>query len=276
MLPAVTAAPVQRSSTYQASDGAAYEVFLGRWTRVLAGPFVEFARLPEEGTIIDVGCGTGSLALALAEHRRGRVAGIDIAAPYIAFARSGLGGSAVDFVVGDACRLPFGDCRFAAAVAQLSLNFVPDARRALREMQRVVRPGGVIVAAVWDFRGGLVYQRLFWDTAAGLDPQAGAARDRLFSSALAVPDGLPLLWREAGLGAVERGSITIRMEYADFADYWEPLLGGQGPVGAYVAGLSPEQRQLIRERVRLSYLSGAPDGPRSMTATAWAVRGTVP
>jgi len=36
-------------TTYQASDGAAYEVFLGRWTRVLAGPFAEFARLPEEG-----------------------------------------------------------------------------------------------------------------------------------------------------------------------------------------------------------------------------------
>ena len=136
--------------------------------------------------------------------------------------------------------------------------------------------GRLDAGAVWDFRGGLVYQRLFWDTAAGLDLQAGAARDRLFSSALAVPDGLPLLWREAGLGAIERGSITMRMEYADFADYWEPLLGGQGPVGAYVAGLSPEQRQLIRGRVRLSYLSGAPDGPRSMTATAWAVRGTVP
>jgi hypothetical protein len=65
------------------------------------------------------------------------------------------------------------------------------------------------------------------------------------------------------------------MEYADFADYWEPLLGGQGPVGAYVASLSQDRRRVIEERVLLSYLSGAPDGPRSMTATAWAVRGTV-
>jgi SAM-dependent methyltransferase len=161
-------------------------------------------------------------------------------------------------------------------LAQLSLNFVPDAERALGEMRRVVRPGGVVAAAVWDFRGGLVYQRLFWDTAAGLDPDAGATRDRLFSSPLALPDGLPRLWREAGLGAIKRGSITIRMEYADFADYWEPLLGGQGPVGTYVAGLPQERRRVIEERVRLSYLSGAPDGPRSLTATAWAVRGTLP
>src|SRR5213078_4051551 len=99
---------------------------------------------------------------------------------------------------------------FAAALAQLSLNFVPNAGQAVREMRRVVMPGGVIAAAVWDFRGGLVFQRLFWDTAAGLDPGAGAARDRLFSGALAVPDGLPALWNDAGLAAVERGSITIR------------------------------------------------------------------
>ena len=209
-------------------------------------------------------------------ERADRVAGIDIAAPYIAFARSRPGAAGIGFAVGDACRLPYADGGFAAALAQLALNFVPDATRAVREMRRVVQPGGVVAAAVWDFRGGLVFQRLFWDTAAGLDPGAGAARDRLFSGPLALPDGLPALWRDAGLAAVERGSITIRMEYADFADYWEPLLGGQGPVGAYVEGLPAERRRLIEERVRAAFLSGAPDGPRSLTATAWAVRGIVP
>src|SRR4029077_18849750 len=163
-----------------------------------------------------VGCGTGSLALSRAERRRGRVAGIDIAAPYIAFARSRPGGECADFAVGDACHLPYGDRYFAASLAQLALNFVPDPTPAVREMRRVVRPGGVVAAAVWDFRGGLVYQRLFWDTAAGLDPQAGVARDRLFSGPLALPDGLPVLWRDCVLTGIERGSITIRMEYADF------------------------------------------------------------
>jgi SAM-dependent methyltransferase len=265
------------ASTYRASDGAAYERFLGRWSRRLAGAFAEFARSPDHGRVLDVGCGTGSLALALAESTAAdRVAGIDIAAPYIAFARSQPGAAGIGFAVGDACRLPYADGGFAAALAQLSLNFVPDAAQAVREMRRVVQPGGVVAAAVWDFRGGLVFQRLFWDTAAGLDPGAGAARDRLFSGPLALPDGLPVLWRDAGLTAIQRGSITIRMEYADFADYWEPLLGGQGPVGAYVEGLPPERRRLIEERVRAAFLSGAPDGPRSLTATAWAVRGIIP
>lgn len=265
------------SSIYRASDGAAYERFLGRWSRLLAGPFAEFARPADHGRLLDVGCGTGSLARLLAQTRAPeQVAGIDIAAPYVTFARSRPDAGSIGFTVGDGCRLPYPDDAFAAALAQLSLNFVPDAAQAVREMRRVVRPDGVVAAAVWDFRGGLVFQRLFWDTAAGLDPGAGAARDRLFSSPLALPDGLPQLWRGAGLAAVERGSITIRMEYADFADYWEPLLGGQGPVGAYVENLPPDRRRLIEDRVRAAFLSGAPDGPRSLTATAWAVRGIVP
>jgi SAM-dependent methyltransferase len=272
----MTSASDSISSTYRASDGAAYERFLGRWSRLLAGPFAEFARPPTHGRVLDVGCGTGSLALALANRGApDRVAAIDIAAPYIAFARSRPESTGIGFAVGDASRLPCADGSFAAAMAQLSLNFVPDAAQAVREMRRVVRPRGVVAAAVWDFRGGLVFQRLFWDTASGVDPVAGAARDRLFSGPLALPDGLPALWRDTGLATVERGSITIRMEYADFADYWEPLLGGQGPVGAYVGGLPAEGRREIEDRVRAAFLSGAPDGPRSLTATAWAVRGIV-
>ena len=62
------------------------------------------------------------------------------------------------------------------SIAQLALNFMPDPGRAAQEMRRVTRSGGVVAAAVWDFRGGLVFQRLFWDTAAALDPQAAGAR----------------------------------------------------------------------------------------------------
>src|SRR5258708_19714809 len=140
-----TSMPDPRSSTYRASDGAAYERFVGRWSRLLAGPFAGFAHVPEHGCVLDVGCGTGSLAITLAVRRqRDRVAGIDIALPYIAFARSR--GAAVEFAVGDACRLPYADGSFVAALAQLSLNFVPDAAAAVREMRRVLAPGGVVAA----------------------------------------------------------------------------------------------------------------------------------
>jgi hypothetical protein len=52
-------------------------------------------------------------------------------------------------------------------------------------------------------------------------------------------------------------------------------LGGQGPVGTYAASLAPELRDRIEAAVRATYLSGAPDGPRSLVGAAWAVRAVV-
>ena len=266
-----------QDSTYHASDGGAYEIFLGRWTRELAIRFLDFAAFPADGhPLLDVGTGTGSLAFAMAKRWTLRqVVGIDVAAPYVAFARAQVKGSSPAFEVGDATAIRKLDGLYAGAAAQLVLNFVPNALAAVREMKRVTRSGGTVAAAVWDFRGGLVYQRMFWDTAAGIDAKAADVRDKLFSGALALPDGLPALFKDAGLAGVERGSLTVRMNYANFDDYWEPLLGGQGPVGTYVTALDETLRGRIKEAVRCSYCSGAPDGERSLTATAWAVRGTV-
>jgi len=272
-----TISTVPRASTYHASDGAAYEVFLGRWTRELAPRLIDFAAFPPEGALLDVGTGTGALAHAMAARWPSRpILGIDAAEPYIAYARARTKSSPPEFKIGDAAELAEGDGAFAGTAAQLVLNFVPNPSAAVGEMRRVTRRGGTVTAAVWDFRGGLVYQRLFWDTAAGIDPHAGDARDRLFSGPLALPDGLPKLFNMAGLSDVQRASLTIRMSYANFDDYWRPLLGGQGPVGSYVAALEDGLRSRIEEAVRRAFCSGSPDGERSLTATAWAVRGIVP
>jgi SAM-dependent methyltransferase len=216
------------------------------------------------------------MAAALAAHHPARrIVGIDVAEPYLAFARSREDVAGVEFLRQDALRLELPDGEFAAAYALIALNFMSDPSMAAREMRRVVRPGGTLVAAAWDFRGGLVYQRLLWDTAAGIDLVAADTRDRIFSSPLALPDGMMTLWRNTGLADVRRDSVTVRMDFADFDDYWLPLLGGQGPVGSYVAGLEPQMQGRVREAVRRAYLSGDADGARSLTATAWVVTGTV-
>ena len=265
------------SSTYAANDGAAYEGFIGRWSRRVANEIVPLAEPLPEGPLLDVGTGTGSVAAALAaRHPDRKIVGVDVAEPYLEFARARPETESVEFLNQDACALDFPDDSFAASFSLIVLNFVTDPAQAAREMARVTRPGGTVLASAWDFRGGLVYQRLLWDTAAGIDPKAASIRDKIFSSPLAVPDGMPDLLRSVGLDDVRRTSVTVRMDFQDFDDYWKPLLGGQGPVGGYVAGLEPAMQDRVSTAVRAAFLSGAPDGPRSLTATAWAVAAKVP
>ncbi len=265
------------ASGYAASNGAAYERFIGRWTARLGREIAARSLPSAPGPLLDVGCGTGSLSAALASmHPDRAITWIDPAVAYLDFARAREDCAQVTFASGDAQALDAEDRSFAGVYAAIVLNFLADPAAAAREMRRVLRAGGLAVAAGWDFRGGLVYQRLLWDSAASLDPDAAALRDRLFSHPLALPDGLDALWREAGFVDVTRDEVTIRMDFADFDDYWQPLLGGQGPVGGYVAGLEPDLRRRVEAAVRAAFLSGSPDGPRSLTATAWLVSGSAP
>ena len=70
--------------------------------------------------------------------------------------------------------------------------------------------------------------------------------------------------------------LTIRMDFASFADFWAPAEGRDGPVAEYVGTLDPELRATLREKVRQAYLDGEDDGTRSYAAIAWAIRGRVP
>jgi SAM-dependent methyltransferase len=144
-------------------------------------------------------------------------------------------------LTGDATALAFPAESFDGAYSLLALNFMSDPGGALAGMRRVVRAGGVVAAAVWDFSGGLVYQRMFWDTAAALDLAAERARARHYSSPLTGPGQLTAAFAAAGLDLVEGCSLTIRMKYRDFPDYWEPIANGQGPVGDYIKGLAPHR-----------------------------------
>jgi ubiquinone/menaquinone biosynthesis C-methylase UbiE len=262
-------------SNYNANDPSAYEQSMGRWSRRLALRFIDFAALRNASEILDVGCGTGSLTFALADaFPAAHITALDYSQAYVDYALSrARDRDRLVFERGDAASLPYEGESFDATLSHLVLNFVSDARKAAREMVRVTRPGGLVAAAVWDYRGGLTFLRVIADTAAALDPAGETFRAKQFSAPFTSPGEFAATWSEMGLRNVEQTGLTIRMEFSSFEDYWTPWLGGQGTVGAYVTSLDEDTRRLIEDHLRRAYLAGGIDGPRSFAATAWAVRG---
>jgi SAM-dependent methyltransferase len=254
------------------ASGAAYEPYVGRWSRLVAREFLAWLAVPASGRWLDVGCGTGALSqtiLRLAEPAA--VTGIDRSQEYVAYAREQVHDERARFDGGDALALPVDPGAYDAVVSGCVLNFITPPEQAIAQMARAARPGGVVAAYVWDYAGKMQFMRHFWNAAAALDP---AARDldegRRFP--ICEPGPLRGLCQGAGLGDVDVRAIDIATDFRDFDDYWAPFLGGQGPAPGYARSLSEERRAALRERIRAG-LPFALDGSIPLAARAWAARG---
>lgn len=257
---------------FAASD--AYERFMGRWSRKLAPAFVAFASVGGARSVLDVGCGTGALALTIAQTTpSARVTGVDPSRVYVDAAQTQAAGDRVRFVVGNAQALELASAYFDSTLSMLAMNFFPDPDAALREMTRVTRPDGVVAAAVWDYGEGMEMLRVFWDEAVALDPEVAARDERHMK--LSRQGELGALWRANALDRVEEQPLVIELAFASFDDYWSPFLGGQGPAGAYVTSLAESPRAMLGARLRTRLLGSRADGPFTLHARAWAVKGVV-
>jgi SAM-dependent methyltransferase len=263
------------AGTHMFSEADSYERFMGRWSRSIAPLLVEFSDVNDGGAVLEVGSGTGALAFVVRDATTTTsVVGIDPSREYVSHASSRNADSRVRFEVGDAQAIGAPDASFDRTMSLLALNFVPDRERALGEMIRVTRPGGILSAAVWDYGEGMEMLRVFWDEAAALDPVA-AARDEKHMP-LCKKGELAAFFREAKLHAVTETALVVTLRFGSFDDYWEPFRLGQGPAGAYVAKLSSERQSLLRVRLRERLLGDGADRPIELGARAWAVKATVP
>src|SRR4029453_6136059 len=221
---------------------------MGRWSRQLAPLMLQFARLREPEAVLDVGTGTGVLASAVTDaHPGAALAAIGPSAEFVQAATDRSSTPRLRFQVGDAQALEFRDGSFDATLSLLALNFIPDRARALGEMIRVTRWGGVVAAAVWDYAEGMEMLRVFWDEAVALDP-AIASRDERHMP-LCRHGELAAPWRQAGLGDVDGRGVAIDLVFESFDDYGLPFLDGVGPAGAYAASLPDPARDALRARL---------------------------
>jgi SAM-dependent methyltransferase len=255
------------------ASGSAYEPFIGRWSRRIAGPFLEWLDAPPDGAWLDVGCGTGALTHTVLEQARpASIVGVDPSPAFVDHTRRTTDDPRVSFRVGDARQLEDDDGTYDVAVSALVMNFVPEPERAVAEQRRVTRSGGLVAAYVWDYvHGGMQLLHHFWQAATALDG-AAADLDEARRFPLCDPLALESLFAGAGLDDVAVTDVTVPTVFRDFDDYWTPFLGGQGPAPTYVASLDDGRRTALRDAVR-ERLPVAGDGSIALTARAWAARG---
>jgi SAM-dependent methyltransferase len=242
----------------------AYLRFIGPYSQPLATRFADLAGVGAGQLVLDVGCGPGTLTAELVS--RTGAAAVSAVEPSASFAAATQERwPEVDVRRCGAEQLPFPDGAFDAALAQLVVHFMTDPVAGLREMGRVTRPGGMVAACVWDHAGGRGPLAAFWHAVRELDP---AADDE--SGLAGVREGhLALLFAQAGLEQVQPGALTVCVRHPSFEEWWERFTLGVGPAGDYVATLTREHRDELRERCRRLL----PDGPVEISATAWTATG---
>jgi demethylmenaquinone methyltransferase/2-methoxy-6-polyprenyl-1,4-benzoquinol methylase len=175
--------------------------------------------------ILDACCGTGDLARAAARavEPRGRVVGVDFCAPMLEVARARAGGlAALELVLADALALPFPDAAFDGATMAFGARNLDDPVGGLRELARVVRPGGRVVVLEFGQPAAPLFGRIYGWYARAVIPALGAAvtgerapYEYLPRTAAAFPAGarFEALMARAGLLAPRATPLALGIAY---------------------------------------------------------------
>jgi ubiquinone/menaquinone biosynthesis C-methylase UbiE len=253
-------------------EGAAYERAMGRWSRAVAPIFLEWVAPPPGARWLDVGCGTGAFTdLVLDTCSPLTVSAVDPSAAQIDHARRQPAAERANFRVADALALPFPDAAFDIVASALVINFVPDRPRALSEMRRVARAGGIVAGYVWDFTAELSpsgpLRRGMRRFGAEVPQIPGTEQSSL--------DALVALFAQAGLERIATRTIEVRPRYSDFDDFWDAQTPSYLPTSRLVAGMTKDERARLRETVRTG-LPACTDGKIEYSARANAIKAYVP
>lgn len=252
-------------------DGAGYEQMMGKWSQLVGTEFLDWTGAPKGLAWVDVGCGNGAFTDLIAAHcAPSAIEGIDPSEGQLAYARTRPGSRLANFRQGDAMALPYPDKSFDVAVMALVMFFVPNPAVGAAEMVRVVKPGGIVCAYVWDIlRGGFP-----WDVLQEAMRDMGMKPVLPPSAQISLIDALQGLWAEAGLLDVQTRQITVERTFSGFEEFWETSLLGTA-LGPKVAAMPQERREELRTRLREKLRFDAA-GHITILARANAVKGRVP
>jgi len=253
----------------QIAGARAYDaLFVPSLTGAFAPIVADAAVIASGDRVLDVACGTGVLACEAAARAGagGEVIGLDVNPGMltVALERS----SAITWREGPAETLPFPNGSFNAVVSQFGLMFFQDRRAAIREMRRLLRPGGRLAIAVWD---GLASMPAFAAEVALLQRVAGQRAADALRAPFVLGDRAALACAATD-GGIERPAIDTHAAMAHFSSVrvlveadvrgWLPLMGVSLPEPVIQATLAEADDALA------PYVTSAPDGGVSFPTSA--------
>jgi ubiquinone/menaquinone biosynthesis C-methylase UbiE len=227
-------------------DGAVYERMMGKWSGLVGNAFIDWLSPPPNLRWVDIGCGNGAFTQLLAERcAPAAIDGVDPSAGQLAFARERMATPIAQFRQGDAMALPYANGTFDAAVMALVVFFIPEPPRGIAEMARVVRPGGLAAAYVWDIvsGGGPL------EAVAIQMREMGFALPRAPSAEASTPEGLRGLWVRAGFVDIDAHVVRARRTFADFEDYWSTTIAAPN-LAPKLTTMTPADVSQLKSRVR--------------------------
>jgi SAM-dependent methyltransferase len=253
-------------------DAEAYERFMGRWSRAAGTVFLDWLAPPPGARWLDVGCGTGVFTeLILDSCSPAAVTAVDPSHAQIEHARTQAVGRRAEFHVAGAQSLAFQDDAFDVVASALVINFIPDRPRALKEMRRVARPGGIVAGYVWDFANeftaGSPLRVAMSDVGLQPPPVPGTEDSSL--------DALSTLFAHAGLEAIATRAIDVSITFSGFDEYWSAQTPSFVPSTKIIMAVSDGERDRLQDVLRKA-LAPTPDGRIVCSARANAIKARVP
>jgi SAM-dependent methyltransferase len=234
---------------------------------------LRLAALPPQARIVDVAAGPGTLSL-LAAAAGATVSAIDLSPKMVdefraRIAVAGLAG-AVDVRVGDGQQLPFDTAAFDAAFSMFGLMFFPDRAAGLREMKRVLKPGGRAVVGSWiPFEGpfGVLFK-----TASEIIPGLPSGGDFALADEASIESELVA----AGLSNVAVHRVPQELKAQSFDAFWNSMQRTNAPLVLIQHRVGPERWSQLGPRIRERVAATLGDGPLTIGRGAFIGIGTAP